>query len=455
MTTKKKQRLSHDSRMLILSLLSGCAGILVALLYLWGGDHTPKVQWTLTVFIIGIWLGFSFALRQQVIRPLQTISNLLAALREGDYSIRAKRANPDEALGEVMLEVNALGETLKEQRLGAMEATALLRTVMEEIEVAVFAFDDEDCLRLVNRAGERLLGHPVERLLGRTAEDLGLAECLRGEPSRIMEVVFPGSVGRWDLRRGTFRQGGLPHQLIVLSDLSRALREEERQVWQRLIRVLGHELNNSLAPIKSLAGSMENILNREPRSQDWQQDMQKGLSVISARAESLSNFMGSYTRLARLPQPKFQPLEVEILVKRAISLETRMQIQLMPGRSVTIQGDLDQLEQVLINLLRNAVDAAMETGGGVRIGWHPVGTQIELWIEDDGPGLANPANLFVPFFTTKPGGSGIGLVLSRQIAEAHGGTLTLENRNSGHGCRVRLRLPVNQENNHGDTEPRR
>jgi signal transduction histidine kinase len=313
---------------------------------------------------------------------------------------------------------------------------------MEEIEVAIFAIDDQDCLRLVNRAGEKLLGHPVERLLGRTAEELGLAECLRGAPSRIMEVVFPGSVGRWDMRRGTFRQGGLPHQLIVLSDLSRALREEERRVWQRLIRVLGHELNNSLAPIKSLAGSLESILNREPRSSDWQQDMQKGLSVIATRAESLSNFMGSYTRLARLPQPKFQPVDVETWVKRVIGLETRMQIQFMAGRSIVIQGDVDQLEQLLINLLRNAVDAALETGGNVCVGWHPVGTQLELFIEDEGPGLANPANVFVPFFTTKPGGSGIGLVLSRQIAEAHGGTLTLENRNIGHGCRVRVRLPV-------------
>ncbi len=442
MISKKKTGLSHDSKMLLLTLLSGLPGTLLAMIYLWGGDHTPKVQWTLSVFILGLWLGFALAARQNEIRPLQTISNLLAALREGDYSIRAKRANPDDAMGEVMLEVNELGETLREQRLGAMEATALLRTVMEEIDVAVFAFDNKDCLRLVNRAGEKLLGHPAERLLGRTAEGLGLAECLRGEHSRIMEVVFPGSVGRWDMRRGTFRQGGLPHQLIVLSDLSRALREEERQVWQRLIRVLGHELNNSLAPIKSLAGSLESLLNREPRSSDWQQDMQKGLSVIESRAESLSHFMGSYTRLARLPQPKLAPVDVESWMRRVMALETRMQIQLLPGRATTIQGDMDQLEQLLINLLRNAVDAALETGGGVRIGWHPVGTQLEVLIEDEGPGLANPANLFVPFFTTKPGGSGIGLVFSRQIAEAHGGTLTLENRNSGHGCRVRLRLPV-------------
>jgi nitrogen fixation/metabolism regulation signal transduction histidine kinase len=341
-----------------------------------------------------------------------------------------------------MLEVNFLGQILREQRLGALEATALLRTVMAEIEVAIFAFDSDQKLRLVNRAGERLLAQPAERLMGKSAEDLSLEDCLVAESPGTLQKSFPGGAGRWEVHRSTFRERGAPHQLLVLSDLSRALREEERQAWQRLVRVLGHELNNSLAPIKSIAGSLESLVGRETQPADWKEDMRRGLGVIAARAASLNRFMEAYARLARLPLPRLEPLSVSALVKRVVSLETRINIRLVEGPEITIRADGDQLEQLLINLLRNAVDASLETGGGVRAGWRRTVGRVEVWVEDEGPGLSNTSNLFVPFFTTKPGGSGIGLVLSRQIAEAHGGTLTLENRRNTHGCEARLRLPI-------------
>jgi len=433
---------THDRRILLLALLSGLPAVLVALVLLWRGDFSSKTQWTLTVLVLGAWCSFAFAARERVVHPLQTVSNLLSALREEDFSVRARGARRDDPLGDVMFEVNALSEMLREQRLGALEATALLRTVMEEINLAVFAFDDAQRLRLVNRAGERLLAQPIERLLGRTAGELGLADCLQGEPTRTLQMTFPGSIGRWGMRRSSFRQGGRPHQLLVLADLSQALREEERQAWQRLLRVLGHELNNSLAPIKSIAGSLGTLLGKEPPPADWKEDMQGGLGVITARADALSRFMEAYSRLARLPQPKLGAVEIELLIRRVAGLETRVPLVLAPGPNLMIQADGDQLEQLLINLLRNAADAALETKGGVKIGWAKTGSQLEIRVEDEGPGLSNTANLFVPFFTTKPGGSGIGLALSRQIAEAHGGTLTLENRKQGTGCLARLRLPL-------------
>jgi len=433
---------SHEQRVLLMALAAGLPGSLVALILLWTGDFTPKLQWTLTVLIVSVWCGFAFAVRHRVVFPLQTLSNLLAALREGDYSIRGRRANPSDALGEVMLEVNALGATLREQRLGALEATTLLRTVMAEIDVAIFTFDHERRLRLVNRAGERLLAQPAERLLGRGADDLGLAECLEGDAARTLQKTFPGGVGRWGMRRGTFREHGLPHQLLVLTDLSQALREEERLAWQRLLRVLSHELNNSLAPIRSIAGSLETLLARESLPLDWKDDVRSGLGVIAGRSESLSRFMEAYSQLARLPQPKFRSVDVEAWVRQAAGLETRAKVTVVPGPPVQLPGDRDQLAQLLINLLRNAADAVAETGGGVTVGWRKNGAHLELWVEDEGPGLPSTTNLFVPFFTTKPGGSGIGLVLSRQIAEAHGGALTLENRRAGRGCEARLRLPL-------------
>jgi len=378
------------------------------------------------------------------VRPLQTLSNLLAALREGDYSFRARSSRPDDALGEVTREANALGDTLRQQRLDAVEASALLRKVMEEIDVAVFTFDSQEQLRLLNRAGERLLAQPAERLLGLTARELGLDSFLLDEPARIVQVSLPGGAGRWEVRRGTFREGGLPHHLLVLSDVSRALREEERQAWQRLVRVLGHEVNNSLTPIKSIAGILESLLAREPRPADWEEDVRKGLRVVESRAEALTRFLEGYARLARLPSPKLQTVDVPDCIRRVVGLETRLKVALQPGPEATLSADRDQLEQLLINLVRNAVDAALETGGSASVRWRKNGAYLEILVEDEGPGLTSTANLFVPFFTTKPGGSGIGLVVSRQIAEAHGGTLTLENREASPGCVAQLRLPLRQ-----------
>jgi two-component system nitrogen regulation sensor histidine kinase NtrY len=440
-----RPRLTHDQRIVLLALAAGAPGTIMSLVVLWTGTSTPKVQWTMTVVIVAFLLGFMSALRTRVVLPLQTLANLLSALREGDFSIRARGSRRNDPLNDVNVEVNALAEMLRGQRLDALEATALLRKVMAEIDVAVFTFDERQRLQLVNRAGERLLGTTAERVLDRSAEELGLAGWLKTETPRISSIAFPGGTGRWEVRHSTFRQHGLPHHLLVLTDVSKPLRDEERQAWQRLIRVLGHELNNSLAPIKSIAGSLGSLVRREPHPPDWKEDLDRGLSVISTRAEALSRFMGAYARLARLPAPRLEPLNVPAFVERVVRLETRLPIAIEPGPDIDVRADSDQLEQLLINLVKNAVEAASETHGTVRVGWSRTtsGTPfVEIHVDDEGPGLSNTSNLFVPFFTTKPSGSGIGLVLSRQIAEAHGGSLTLTNRDGAKGCRASLRLPA-------------
>jgi two-component system nitrogen regulation sensor histidine kinase NtrY len=434
-------KLRYDRRILLLAVAAGFPGILGSIILLWTSGYSTQTIVTAGIVLVVLWALAASSLRHRIVFPLQTMANLLEALRESDFSFRARGAVRDDPLGETLFEINALADTLRDERLGSLEATALLRTVMSEIDVAVFAFDDQHKLRLVNRAGERLLGRPVEQLMWRTADDISLAACLDGSAPRVLNIAFPGGSGQWQVRRGTFRQGGLPHTLVVLSDVNVPLRQQEREAWHRLIRVLGHELNNSLAPIKSIAGSLESIASQDPMPEDWRDDMRRGLGIIAGRTDALSRFTSAYTALARLPRPNMREVDLSALVERVARLEMRKTIEVLPGEAVAVQADPDQLEQLLINLMRNAVDAALETGGAVRVGWHQNSHRVSVYIEDEGPGLANPSNLFVPFFTTKPQGSGIGLVLGRQIAEAHGGTLTLEPGSGAKGARATVTLP--------------
>ena len=337
--TDKGSRLGYENRIMMLAMLAALPASACALVLLWSGGYQLRTEWTLTVVIVGAWLGFAAALHERVVFPMQTLANLLGALREGDFSIRGRAPRPDDALGEVMREINTLGVTLREQRLGAMEATTLLRTVMREIDVAIFAFDEHARLRLVNRAGERLLDAPTERLLGQTAAELHLDQCLDGPPQAVLQAAFPGRAGRWGMRRTRVRERGLPLELVVISDLTEALREQELQAWQRLVRVLGHELNNSLTPVKSIAGSLESILARDPLPSDWREDVTRGLGVIHSRSDSLTRFISAYARLAKLPRPQLQPLVAGDCVLRAVSLETRVAVDVTGGPAISIQGD--------------------------------------------------------------------------------------------------------------------
>ena len=438
--------MKYEQRILIFALMTGLVGSVISLLLLWSADYTTRTQLALTLLILLAWLGFTFTLKAKVVFPLRTLSNLLGALREGDYSLQARGARQGDALGEVILEVNALAESLREQRLGAIEAMALLRKIMAEINVAMFGFDSNQRLRLVNDNGKHLLGRTDEQLLGCHANELGLADCLGGATPRIVDLVFPGGFGRWELRRGSYREGGVSHQLIFLSDLTRTLHEEERLAWKRLIQILRHEISNSLAPIQSVAQSLQTLLSRQPRPKDWEEDAGKGLEIIAERSETLHRFIESYSQLTHLPEPNLSEVDVEAWVRHVAGLERRMVVSVVAGPDAVIRADLDQLEQLLINVLNNAVEASLESkpngDGQVLIGWQADSEQLQVWVEDDGPGIDEAKDAFVPFYTSKSHGSGIGLALSRQIAEVHGGSLTLENRRDETGCRAYLRLPL-------------
>lgn len=383
------------------------------------------------------------ALRGAVVYPLRTLSNVLASIREEDYSFRIRGAGAPDAFGEVMVEINALTATLREQRLGSLEATAMVRTVVGELDAAIFTFDDVQRLRLVNRAGETLLARSREEMLGLTAEELDLDGLLcEPEDRRTVDAEFPGSSGRWSIRTSTFRERGRPHRLLVITDLSKPLRDEERQAWQRLLRVIGHELNNSLAPVQSIASSLATISEREPLRPEFRDDVRKGLEIIESRTRSLGRFMEAYGRLARLPEPRAGIVNLRPLLERVVGLERSDRVRLVPADDVEVPGDGDQLEQALINLLRNAIDASSETGGGITVTWQKNVGSVDIRILDEGAGIGGRTSLFTPFFTTKPGGTGIGLVLSRQIAEAHRGSLSLADREDASGCEARLTLPL-------------
>jgi two-component system, NtrC family, nitrogen regulation sensor histidine kinase NtrY len=438
---KRRRRLRFQNRVLVLVLLAVAPGAIGTVVLLYLTNASPPLRWTIIGFLTFAALIAVAAVRRNVVRPLQTLANMLEALREGDYSMRGRNVDPEDPYGEVMVEVNTLSRTLYDQRLEALEAGALLQKIIADVDIAVFAFDAALRLRIVNRAGEALLGGTIDKLQGRSAADLGLSGMLAEPSGRIVAHVFPGGSGRWEIRRRSFREGGKPHELLVISDLSPALREEERQAWQRIVRVIGHELNSSLAPIKSMAGTVRKLLGRQPLPEDWRDDAQAGLSIIHDRAESLERFMGAYARLARLPPPTRRDAELAALVRRVASLhETRIVVE--PGARMHVSIDPDQIEQVFINLMRNAVEAAGEKGG-VRVRWRGEGDTVVVEVEDDGPGLARTDNLWVPFFTTKPHGTGIGLVLSREIVENHGGSIALQNRRGAKGCIASVRLPLN------------
>jgi nitrogen fixation/metabolism regulation signal transduction histidine kinase len=388
-------------------------------------------------------------LTEQIVRPLQTLANVVAALREDDYSFRARGARRNDAVGDLALEVNALASMLQGQRAGALEAMALVERVMSSMQSPVLAFDPEGRLRLLNAAGERVFGLRGQDAVGRSATQLKLAALLAMDDGG---VVSSGLTARWMVRRSTFRMRGVPHTLLVLSDVSAALREEERTAWERLIRVLGHEINNSLTPIKSIAGSLRTRLSTLGID-DPEEDFELGLEVIENRAESLNRFLEAYRQLMGLPAPKLDAVSLAGLIDVVARLETRVRVAVARGPEVTLRIDADQVQQALINLVRNAAEAALGPDAAlgkeaadqpcVKISWECSADKVVIAVTDNGPGLTNQGNLFVPFYTTKPEGTGIGLVLAQQIAQAHKGSVQLANRADGHmGCRAELKLPL-------------
>jgi nitrogen fixation/metabolism regulation signal transduction histidine kinase len=438
----RRRGVSFQARIVLLTLAGGLPALLLAIFLLRYAPIADSVYRLAVVILIVAWVGFAVAVHKTTVEPLRSIANLLEALRGGDYAIRGRHGRKGDALGDIVLESNRLGATLRSQRFEAIESSALLNKVLAEVDVAVFAFDGDERIRLANRAAGELLRRHPDALIGLSAADVGFDALLDGPAVSNESHTFPGRAGRWQIMREVFHEAGRPFRLLVVTDLSQALRDEERRAWRRLIRVIWHELNNSLAPIKSVIETSRDALAAGPPDPAEREELAHNLALVAERAESLRRFLSRYSELARMPEPTLADCDAAALLRQVATVQPAGAVRFAAAEGLKLRADADQVQQALINLVRNAVEATPAGGAPVELRALRGKDSVVFEVEDSGPGVANPDNLFVPFFTTKPGGSGIGLVLARQVAEAHGGTLTLKNRDGASGCLARLVIPT-------------
>ncbi len=457
---KKDKKQSFEEELTQLSLL---ASLPVFILLLW-----VMIYANISVYLIaltGLLGGLliflcHFKIHQKSSYQFRSLSNLLDAMNQGDYSLRARASHGDKALNELVDAINTLSTRLNKQRIESIESQLLLNTVITHIDVAIIALNSKNELVLTNPAAKKLL-----KLSNKIDTDLKLAgfdqlvqiEDLVSGDSKVMPLNFTGQQGKFNVHMETYREGGEQQKLLFITDVSTMLRSEERKAWQSLVRVISHEINNSLSPISSISQSLQRLLNRQDDIESHKEYITEGLTIVSQRTKSLSNFVNSYKQIASLPEPDKKLTSIATLVNKVVSLYQGKPVKTDTSLDVELIIDNVQFEQVLINLIKNSIEALnlnssnnsdldldldldLEPKASVTIAWQLKNGVFILTVTDDGTGVSNPDNLFVPFFTTKNQGSGIGLVLCRQIIEAHGGTLSLTNRAEGTGCVAMIEL---------------
>lgn len=373
---------------------------------------------------------------------LRTVSNLLDAMVHGDYSLRATPAAPQDNLSELIELINRLANTLSEQKLETRESQLLLHRVIAQVDFAILIVDEHGRIALANPAAARLLAIDEADLVGRAAEALGLKLGGGAESSERRELDLPDGRGKFYVQAERFFANQREHRLVFIADIQRLLRDEERRAWQNLVRVLGHEINNSLSPITSIADTLRRLANRGLQDGDDAR-LREGLDVILERSRSLAGFLQRYQQLTKLPDPERQPTPLAAMVERIAALYTTRTL-VYDGPSLSVFVDPSQFEQLMLNLVKNALEASPPEQP-VEIAVSVDADRVRIAIRDRGPGLADTRNLFVPYYSTKPGGSGIGLFLSRQIAFNHDGDVHLVNRSDGPGAEAVVWLPYRDD----------
>lgn len=377
-------------------------------------------------------------LRHKVVATLRDSNSMLEAMSKGEGNMQMGPA--EGVLAEHYQLLNQFAQTMNEQRLISKEQHLLLQKVSLHIDVGIIAVDSEHRIVLMNPAAERLLQVSFDKWQGWPLVQLGVNEAINKSGSHLMKLKCGQDSKQVYVVTEQYLENGKPHYLLFITDVQHLLYEEERQAWQKLFRVLSHEINNSLTPISAISqGLSKQLQNTEPPPEP--QQLAEGLQVINERAQGLNQFMKSYQQLTRLPPPEKQLLVLEDLVANVCGLfEQPIDCR---GEAISLYADPAQLQQVLVNLVKNALESGSDKHPvQVVIEWRRQSGKLVLDVLDNGLGIQNPDNLFIPFYSTKPGGSGIGLVLCRQIARNHGGDLQLTNRDSQPGAQSRLLIPL-------------
>ncbi len=444
--SRRRHRVSYETRIVLKAALCVAPALAVTVVLLLTRDANWEV-WLTAITVIFLPFPFlAWGLQHWITHPLRVAANVLGAIREGDYTLRSRRESESSGIiTELYQEINAIATVMERARFGGMETRAVIDKITENIDIATLIVDANRRVAQANDAARRLIASINQwdaDPIGQTVDQLSIAFCLDSSRGDFSRFSYLHADRRFEGRRGLFRMEGERYDLIALTDITRAASEHERESWKRLLRVLGHELNNSIAPIKSLSSTLTKIVQNTKMEEESKTDIIESLEAISSRSDSIIRFMRDYTSLARLPEPSPELIDLAPLLRKACQLYPGIVTLDDGGSSVAVFADSAQLQQSLINLLKNAVEATEARPESVACRYAADASEATIEIIDNGPGVLNPDNLFVPFYTTKENGSGIGLAISRQIVEAVGGRLTLSNRGDAHGCVARIRLPL-------------
>jgi len=382
---------------------------------------------------------------------IRTLSNLIESMIDGDYTLRG-RLQTNQAFQELLNSVNVLAGTLSKHKIEAKESRLLLERIMEQMDAMVLATDEQGFVVMANASAHKLILGEVDKANNIQISNIQLsalpigAEIINANTG-IIDFKSGSITGEHFLSKEAFFSDGKQHQLYTLTNAERLLMEKERKAWQSLLRVLSHEMNNSLTPIVAISQSMQKKLQKAD-SEIVKASLLDGINIINERADSLSQFIASYSQLSQLPKPNKSIFKLALMIEKLATLYPDCKINCLFDTQLLIEADKSQLEQVLINLFKNAVEAMENVDEKIiEISSSTEGNWQHITLRDFGTGIANLANVFVPFYTTKPQGSGIGLALCRQILFNHNGSIKIDNHQVAYpekhqGVEVVLSLPI-------------
>ncbi|CAM3699627.1 Sensor protein FixL [Vibrio aerogenes CECT 7868] len=425
-----------QTRLLLMAALPPTLILLITLWFVGASGYLIA----LTALTLMLFTGYcALTARHQLDYHLTTILNLVESLNQQEFSLRGKLSGQNDTMDTLLAQINQLSETMQHQSLALNQHQYLINTILRNVDVAVLAVNASQQIAFANDGAAALYQMTPDQLQHQSAAALNLLPLINGQNRQVTEWHFPAGQHRYQIIYDHYFELGQQHTLLFITDVSDMLRGETHKAWKNLLRVLSHEINNTLTPVASLSQTLRQLLPET--KDDALREVDHGLAMIEERAGNLKQFINSYRQLTQLPEPKLTQTRIDSLIRSVLPLFTDRPITLLTETPIEIQVDPAQLQQLLINTLKNADEAMADKQQPIEINWQQQPGSTTLIITDRGTGITNPDNLFVPFYSTKSGGSGIGLMLCRQIAQNHGGDYTLRDRRDSPGCMATLTLP--------------